>query len=476
MKTFLLNILLAVTIFAQAGGSVGTSDARSVGMAKTYTAASRGIFSIGHNPANLMFSDDNHFEMTTVFPLPNLRLRTGTDFLTIEDYNYFFGGVEQPDGSVDGRELTIADKDRLKSLFNDGGFFVADFSTSVLSVSYKASDAVGAFALGVEDIVSFKLNFPEQFIHLALDGNTAGKIYNFNDADMKGWWLRNYSLSYARDLAEIPQDIFKKISAGITLKYVQGFSYAGTEHVKSYFETGANNQLITHGDFLAYAAFSPDMNVKYDFDSTETDNESSFSPFPTPAGTGFGFDLGLSAQLDEVWSFGLAVTDIGNITWNKNVAQYSSNQAFYLTDITDDDILDSVKNSFVGEGQYVNEISTALPTALRMGVAFELHKLVASFPGQMLVALDYNQGFNNQPRNSTKPRFSMGLEWKPMDWIPYIRTGVSVGGRDAFGWAFGLGIDAGFLDFNFASPDFHYLLMANNAKRVALSLDTRWKF
>lgn len=475
-KIFIINLLLTLTIFAQAGGSVGTSDARSVGMAKTYTAASRGVFSIGHNPANLMLSDDNHFEMTTVLPLPNLRIRTGTDFLSIEDYNYFFGGVEQPDGSVDGRQLTDSDKDRLKNLFKDGGFFVADFSTSVLSISYKASDKIGAFAFGINDIAAFEMNFPEEFIHLALDGNTPGRIYNFNDADMKGWWHRNFSLTYARDLSEIPQEIFKKISAGITFKYVQGFSYAGIDHIKSTFETGDGNQLITHGDLLAYAAFSPDMNVKYDFDSTDTEEEGSFTPFPKPAGTGLGFDFGLSAQLNDIWSFGLAVTDIGNIKWDQNVARFTSNQAFYLTDITDDDQLDSLGKSFVGEGEYIDHISTEMPTAFRMGVAFQLDKLVGSFPGQMLVALDYNQGFNNQPRNSKKPRFSMGLEWKPMDWIPYIRTGVSVGGRDSFGWALGLGIDAGILDFNFATPDFHYLLMANNAKRVALSLDTRWKF
>lgn len=477
MKTIIIYLLLTVSLLAQASGSVGTSDARSVGMAKSYTAASRGVFSIGYNPANLMFSDDNHFEMTTVLPFPNLKIRTGTDFITIEDYNYFFGGVERSDGTVDGRALTDSDKDRLKSLFEDGGFVVADFSTSVLTASYKASNSIGAFAFGIHDVAAFKVNFPEEFIHLALDGNTAGKIYNFNDAEMKGWWLRNYSLSYARDLNEIPQKIFKKLSAGITLKYVQGFSYAGIDHVKSTFETGTGNEIITRGDFLAYAAFSPDLNVKYDFDSTDTDEEGSFSPFPSPAGTGFGFDLGFAAQLDDKWSFGLSLTDIGSITWDKNVARYSSDQAFYLTDITDDDVLDSVKNSFVGEGEYISEISTALPAALRFGAALQIDKYFdGGFPGQMLLAFDFNQGFNNQPRNSKKPRFSLGMEWKPMDWIPYIRTGISVGGKDAFGWAFGIGIDAGVLEFNFASPDFHYFLMANNAKRVALSLDTRWKF
>ena len=471
----IINLIFIIDVFGQTG-STGISDARSVGMAKTYTAVPNGVYSIGNNPANLLFNNDHHFEFSTVLPLPDINVLTGTDFLSIKDYNYFFGGVDDGQGNIVSRYLTETDKTRLKSIFEGGGFFVTDLKTSYFSALYKVNDEVGAFGIGINDVVSLKMNFPEQLISLALDGNTIGKIYNFNDAEMEGWWLRNYSLSYARDLKEIPQNIFKQISFGLTIKYVQGISYAGIDHLKSNLETGQSNELITHGDFLAYSAFSSNFNVKYDFDSTSNEGNKNFSPFPSPAGTGFGFDFGLAANLNDIWKFGIAVTDIGKVNWNKNVVSFSSNEAFYLSDITEKGVLDSLSASFTGKGEYITNISTSLPTALRLGLSLQVDKVTNFFPGTMLIALDYNQGFNNRPGNSTTPIVSFGAEWKPMNWIPFIRSGLSFGGNDGFDWAFGLGIKAGFLEFNFGSPDFKYVFMANTAKRISLSIGTRWVF
>jgi len=463
-------------IFAQTG-SIGISDARSVGLGKTYTTTSRGVFSIGYNPANLIFSEDNHLEFTTLLPLPNIYGSAGTNFITIKDYNYFFGGVKDENGNTVGRYLTSDDKNRLFSIFEGGGSFVSDFSTSILTITYKANETVGAFGFGIRDFVAVQTTFPEQLIQLILNGNSIGRVYNFNDAKGKGWWLRDFSLTYSRNLPELNQNIFEKLSFGISLKYVQGFFYAATDKIETSLETGDYNQIKANGNVQVYTAFSDNFHVKYDFDSTAVKQDASFSLFPSPAGNGFGLDIGISAQLDDVWAFGLAVTDVGSINWTKNVARYSSYTAIVLRDITDEHEIDSLKDEIKGKGEYIGQISTSLPTALRFGVSFQLDKFMqGKFPGTMLIAFDYNQGFNDQPLNSTKPRFSVGAEWKPMDWIPFIRTGFSFGGLDYFGWAFGIGINAGLLEFNFASPDFHYLFMANHAKRISLAIDSKWKF
>ncbi len=471
-----LVILLSCTAYSQFG-SFGTGDARSVGLGKTYTALANGIYSVGHNPANLMLDSNYYCELATVLPFPNLNVRAGSDFITIKDYNYFFGGEDDASGKTVGRYLTASDKDRLKSIFEDGGTVLGDFTASYLSFSIKINDKVGAFAFGISDVVASNFNFPEQLISLGLDGNQVGKIYTFDDAKLKAWWLRNYSLTYSRSLPELEQNIFEKISAGITFNYIQGFAYVGSEKVETSFSTGDYNEIKATGNSEFYSSFSDDFNVKYDFDSTKTKEDANVGPFPSPAGSGLGIDFGLSAKLDEIWTFGISITDIGSVKWTKNVARYSSNTAFALKDITDKDEVDSLKDAITGKGEYVSEFSTSLPTALHLGAAFQLDKyLHGNFPGRMLLVLDYNQGFNDQPLNSTNPRFSLGAEWKPMNWIPYIRTGFSFGGSDAFGWAFGLGIDASVFEFHFATPDFHYLFIPNEAKRISLALGTKWKF
>jgi hypothetical protein len=396
--------------------------------------------------------------------------------MTIIDYNYYFGGVDNGSGKNVSRTLTSTDKDNLLALFKDGGVINMDASITLLSLSFSAGDNIGAFGLSLNDVVSMKFTFPHDAVDFALNGIPKMHVFNFNDAAVKGWWLRNYSLTYARNLPEIPQTLFEKITVGFTLKYVQGFLYAGTDHVNSSISTQANNAIASSGDVLAYSAFSPDFNFSYSFDSTGKSGVSkNVNPFPKPAGTGMGFDFGISGKLDDIWSFGLSITDIGSIKWTKNVAKFEAHGGYLLTEIGDKEI-DSLRDSFLGKGELYSEFTTSLPTVFRVGASFRLDKyLGGNFPGTMLIAADYNQGFNDQPGNSKNPRFSLGTEWKPSDWIP-IRTGVSFGGDTKFNWAFGFGLDTGVLEFDFATPDFHYLFMANEAKRITLAMGALWKF
>lgn len=476
MKILVLIIILFTAFysenyFAQGGGSTGASDARSAAMGKTYTITSRGVYSIGRNPANLMFSKDSHFELSTVLPFPNINLRLGTDFISIKDYNYYFGGV---DGK--GRYLDDAEREKLRELFEGGGFVVTDFSTTILTASYKVNDKIGAFGFGISDRVAFKLNIPSQIIDIAVTGNPIGKVYNFDDTDLKGWWLRDYSFSYARSLKDVFRNNFKEISAGISLKIVQGFAYVGIERFNSKLETGPKGEIIGTGDILGYSSFSDDLGVNYDFDSLSTDKKSNMGLFPSPSGSGFGIDIGMSAQIDDFWSVGFAFTDIGSINWSKNNAKFVSNAAAYIDDITSSEQRDSLVDVLTGKGETTGDFSTPLSTAFRLGFSFQLDKVLDFVPGTLLGAIDYNQGFNNQPRNSTTPRISVGFEWKPANWIPYLRTGFSFGGADVFGWAAGMGMDLGIMEWNFATSDFHYLFMPEQAKRISISFGSRWRF
>jgi hypothetical protein len=184
-----------------------------------------------------------------------------------------------------------------------------------------------------------------------------------------------------------------------------------------------------------------------------------------------GFDLGVATSMNKVWRFALSITDIGSIKWDKNTAQYSGSGNFSIIDITDKTQLDSLKNKMVGKGEYISSFSTSLPTALRAGVSYNLVNMV---PGSMLVAFDYDQGFNDSPGNSKTPRFSVGAEWLPFGWLN-IRTGLTVGGLDGYGWALGLGLDAGLVEFNFATSNMNQVVGGNSAKMYTVAFGSRWK-
>jgi hypothetical protein len=462
LSTFIL-LAMSLPVFAQYG-SVGSVDARSMSLAKTYNANTSGIYAIGINPANMMFSPNSHFEFSTMMPLPSISMKAGNNFMSFTDFNYFFGG-----DNGNARILTTADKQRLANLFTNGGRVFADFSMNDFTAMYKAEPNIGAFALSMVDYVGISFTVPKSFVDLGLNGNQTNQIYSFNDAAAKSWWIRMYSLSYARELPEIDQNIFDKIAIGVSLKMVNGYSYTELNHINTTLNTGSKNQIGGSSDMVANTAFSPSFGSVYDFDSSNT--KSSMGLFPVPAGSGVGVDLGIATSMDQVWRFSLSVTDIGSIKWDNNTAKYSATGNFSITDLTDKKQLDTIKDKIIGKGEYSSGFLTSLPTALRAGASYLLSNVV---PGSMLLALDYNQGFNDSPGNSKNPRFSFGAEWLPFGWFN-IRTGATVGGLDGFGWALGIGFDAGLVEFNFATSDLNQVVAGNSGKMYTVAFGSRWK-
>jgi hypothetical protein len=475
MRKSIISVILFSALLsrlgAQGNGSIGVTDARSLSMAKSFTASSFWIYAVGQNPANLYRDTLERVDLILPIPLPNISATVGSNFLSIDQYNYYFGTkVTNPDGTTSGRILTAADKNNLKNLFADGGTVISDVNLQLFSISIQPSEKFGALAFTISDRISGILTFPKDLINLGIDGNLPDKVYNFNDAQFKAWWLRKYAITYSRAFSRF-------VNFGFSLNVVHGFAYAGIDEIKSELKTEANNVISGQGNFLAHSVFSSAFNVKYDFDNTKKEKDPAFTPFPTPAGLGIGLDLGVNINVSSVTSFGISITDIGKIKWSNNVAVFSRNAPVYLDDLTDQAQVDTLVNRLTGKesGRYEKYIFTQMATALHIGFAFRLDSAFETFPGRMLVAIDYHQGFNDQPGNSKKPRFVLGIDWG-LSKAFSVRTGWSVGGFDNFNWGFGFGLDLGLMDFNFGTSDFHYLLSPNKAKRITVAVDSKWKF
>ncbi len=480
MKTKLIILLLilfdAVELFSQTGGSSGLSDARSLGMAGTYINSAKGLYSIGINPANLSLSTDATLEIIAPVPLPKISAKVGTNFMSIDEYNYFFGySTTDENGNKVGRYLTDKDKTRLKNLFKDGGTIFIDQNIQLFGIALNPSNGFGTLAFTIGDMISAKATLPKNLVALALDGNELNTVYNFSDMGAKSWWLRKYAVSYSNSFDIIPG--LKDLAIGISLNFIKGYSYLSIDEVKTELTTNENYEISGRGSFIAHAAFSPDFGVKYDFDNSP-DKTSNFSIFPEPAGSGFGIDLGFLAKLDDVFSVGLAFTDLGNITWEKNVAEYKSNRPFFLDDPTNEAQRDSLLDALKGKdsGKFIDKLETELASAMRIGFSAQIDKIFnGNLPGNMLLEINLNKGFNNQPGNSKLTRFSLGMDWNLTGFFA-LRSGLSFGGIDKFNWGLGLGFDFGIFEINLGSPDFHYLLSPNSAKRISVGMDSRWKF
>ncbi len=456
MKQIIIAILLFVSTGKILGGGERT-NLQGIGMARTSTAVARGIDAIGINPANLGYPDKG----TVTFNIINFGTHIGTDFFDIGLYKKYFTGNDT------GGAVYLTDGDKLKILETFPSSVAHtnfDFELKLFSLSFQIPK-VGGFALSVIERAGFNLKIPKDYVELILYGNPLGRHHDFSKTYFNVLWLREYALSYGR---RTPRFVFtKSMTAGFTVKLIHGFGTADVFHNDSYFRTDENAALSYRVDVRAKAA-GTDM-------FAEDTAKQNYSPFPRPAGTGVGFDLGVSGFVIDELSFGIALVDLGSINWTNNTREVTAYSTHTIDDPFAGNQLDTLENAVKTKNRKISGFSTTLPTALRLGVAYQFNKSPlagANFPGELLFAFDYHQGFNNVAGNTTAPRFSLGVEYKPWKWLP-IRTGLSVGGTDRLNMGLGFGLMFGGFNVEFASENFGAVFTPNDFKRLSLSFGMR---
>jgi hypothetical protein len=452
-----VSLIAAQTLDAQGGDR---SDIVGLGMARTSAVTSCGVDAIGINPANLALPGSPSLSLTA-FPFG---IRLGTDFLNYGLYRQYLTGVSTDSGTV-GYYLTDKDKERILSGFSSGvGTINGDVGLKLVSVSIYSS-GFGGLGLGITERVGGRGTLPEDYLRFLFYGNSPGQTLNFADTQVRAWWLRDYSLSYAQAFENaFGLDL---LAFGVTAKYVAGFGYFDLEQTNTSFTTSSQSVVTGHAQYLSRRAGT---------DFLSSGEGSSFALFPAPAGTGWGFDFGIHAKLSSFLSLGASINDIGSLQWTHNARERRANGDFTIDDVFSKARQDSLKNVVEGTDQKISGFETQLPTAAHVGLALQLGQ--SDFAGNLpnaVVAFEYTQGFNEMPGNSRKPRLSAGMELRLLSWLP-LRSGVSVGGADQKSWAFGLGLHLGPVALDAATEDILSLLQPDQASKVSAGIGLRLSF
>lgn len=464
-------VIIFVLVFASLNlnaqnGSFGILDAKSNGMGGCANASASGLLSIGKNPAMLSAAADSVANI--IFMLPDFSFQLYNNSLSMKDFTHYFGNKES-------KYLTDKERDDLLSFFEDDGKMYYSISAIPFAISFTTSQKAGTFSFAITDVVAGNLVISRDLIDLTLRGNDSGRAYSFNDSDLKSWWLRSYNLSYARNLFNKENNWLKSLNAGISVKLVTGIEYASLENVNSSFHTGENNTLTGHLVANSLSSFSPALGVEYDFDKSSKSSNFNFL-FMEPAGIGYGIDLGLYSEFDIGISLGLSVTDIGSINWAKETVGYDLNSNFFVDDILNKEKRDSLLNSTNTKGGYIESFSTSMPTALRFGASFDLSQHIEAIPGILKLALDYNQGFNKMPGNSTIPHLAFGAFWYPDFNYPYIMTGVSHSQTGKINLSLGAGYIYKFFKVNLSTYDVISLLAnKNRSPNYSFGINFLWE-
>jgi Family of unknown function (DUF5723) len=192
--------------------------------------------------------------------------------------------------------------------------FQVGFSTDLVHVHVKVKNSFLSF--NITDKVDCRVNLTRDLITLAWSGNTPLIGQNADLAnigiDMTHW--REYAIGFVKEET--------KYDFGIRFKFLQGLS---------------NMQTINQGTSLGtssdYYDLSSNANVKVNTAGVQSDSSGNFKPpttlsslknymfnFQNPGGA---IDIGYTRKITSKFRVSLAIDNIGLISWNSNVSNYS---------------------------------------------------------------------------------------------------------------------------------------------------------
>jgi len=457
--TGVIILLLQIATLATLHGGNDRASARLVGLARANTATARGIDAVGVNPALLAIPHNATVEVS-LLPAGVL---FGSNFMDLNLYNTYFTGVEDPvSGERVGRHLTEQDKqDILDSFPNGKGNIHADAQVLWFGMSIRGNH-MGGLAFTISDRFAANLQVPSDYVKMMFNGfSEFGSTYDFSGTSAHSWWMREYAASYATPRLHLVS-FLPWISFGGGVKYVEGYGYFGTDSYDGYISSLGYEEGFRLTGEMNMVTRRASSNFIYDPDMYE------FNPLGDPAGTGWGFDLGVAAGISSRVVAGLSITDIGKIQWSENTYASVAHASVEIDDILSSAQQDSLLDAYTGNDEAIEPFSTSLPTAIRAGVAMQVT------PG-LLVAADYTQGLNDKPSNSTNPRFAVGMEWKPVRFLP-VRTGLATGGYNGFTLAFGFGFHMSFFDLEVATENIGLLVNPDKSKHASATISTKFRF
>jgi len=456
MKTMrILSIILLVIALVSVAPASDRMSIRTLGMGRAAVSTSRGTDAIDINPANIAIPDIGSFNLS----LMNTSFRASTELFTYDIYQKYFTGIDTGGTKRGPYPLTPQDKTDIRNQLPDNGMTRLNIESMVAGVSLE-TELLGGIGFAVIEHAGVNFAFSRDFFDmLYLQGLPSNSKYVFDGTSFEAWWYQEYNFSYGRKLpVTIP--FLKNLYAGAAFKVIRGYGIFQTiknnsslENRTAITDTGKNS-MIGNFDYLA-------IRSGVDFFNNDNSNHS-FTPTPDPVGKGTGFDFGISAEFIDGVIVGLSVTDIGKITWDKNVLQTTGGGQITFTGYTSE-IQDSVKNVVKGKNSPGEAFVTDLPTVFRIGASAESAKVpfLKFLPGRLILAVEYAQGFNESLGNTTKPRLSLGAEYRIIPLLP-LRTGLIVGGNDKLRWSFGFGLDFRVLTLDFASDNFGMFFSPKN--------------
>ncbi len=469
-------LLLSLCFISASFLNAQTNSENSVisAMGNSGSAYIGGVLSLGVNPSRLLAYE--YYEQkaaVTIFPA-GFMLKNNS--LTVNLYNTLFG-KETRGVSGDKTEWTDDDKRKLLDAVGDEFEINGRASVMLFGASYFHNDKVGAFGFHIADHFGGRGILNREFLEYALYGNERflGRNLGGRNTTSNAYWYREYALSYAREFATSFRSRtlrpIESIKFGASLKWIAAHAYSELNDESTIYHSPTGDSLAAT---VRYTTTSAARGRLQDPNSTE-----SFSLFPESVGNGLGLDLGMSFNYRTTMTFAVSLNNLGFVSFGDNTLLKTADTTIIFTGLNDPisgeankNQLDSIADGVRAQTRTTDGFTRALPTHLRFGFVWILDDKW-NFPAALTV--DYVQGFNNNFGNTGIPILGVGGELRPIREMP-IRTGIQLGGRQGFAWAFGLGYDQKNLAIDLNIGNIFFPFAPSAVKNLTFGLAIRGRF
>ncbi|MGI4759762.1 MAG: DUF5723 family protein [Janthinobacterium lividum] len=330
-----------------------------------------------------------------------------------------------------GEALTAAERTSLVANLNNANALNINADATAFGLALTLPPGLGGLAVSMHQRLSGHAAFNQNSADIIVNGQQAALVQQYYDvagnprggspppllsAALDGTELQlaltnEFNIGYGVAIIDVPGAF--KLTAGAGYRYIQGVGVADVR--------------VSGGSLLAYSSLSPVFDVNYgSLASSPTFNYKSGSGLQ-PVGSGNGFDLGLAAEVGKVVRLGVAVTDLGAMTWTGNVVTANDQSLRFpqYGELTNYDVIQQLVKQFGASGetlftyQTAQERRTNLPTKLRLGGGVRISEFLEA-------GLDVTVPLNQVAGNIPAPFIGAGLDYRPVRWVR-LSTGVSGG-------------------------------------------------
>ena len=434
MKHLILSVLVCLGVsfgYTQTEGSVFTSTGRGVS-----TTFASDYQSLGINPANLAWTKEFKGKrvalgfLETGFSLSSPILNNP---IVNESASIPFSFGFDSDASFTDFQEFSSDLQEGMRLNADVRLFGIAVTTKIAGFGFSVNER---YAMNVQtskdfaDIASFGFGSPYFDTLVYSQGGSTNKVVNtpqtydslrsdtsvqllagiagnpktipelMEGTQIKVSWIREFNFGFGTNILKTQKF---GLYAGVGIKYLQGMALLDME--------ASNNNLngfISYSPSLAGGSGNPGLfssgNIQY--------------KLPKAAGSGFGVDLGVNVKAFKRIKIGVAVNDIGSITWTENTYSAQADsllstfrvKGFYadsgsFQSNSGGATFDSILNNLVDirAANFTKKVN--LPSTFRLGASIQFGKFL-EIGGEVVTPL------NDRPGNLVSSVYSFGGDLK----------------------------------------------------------------